>query len=155
MAIKVQHGEVFYIVDTPEEAVRIGTLLNRKTVNSDAGIDICATADKADATGTAWTPDLVRKFIERLGQSQQTALSVLIASQIASDEYLREAVGAADNQALAGVLSGISKQAAALGMSPRSVFSFVNLRNGGKRSNIYNISESFRENAAGLLSVKK
>jgi len=54
------------------------------------------------------------------------------------------------NQALAGVLSGISKRAVALFIPPRAIFDFENFRVGGKRRSDYLVVDEFRHIAAEL-----
>jgi hypothetical protein len=82
-------------------------------------------------------------FIEHLGESQLAALALLANRHRVTDEELRDALNVPGNQALAGVLSGISKQAAALNIPAREVFSFENFRNAGTRRSTYTVAEKF------------
>ena len=56
---------------------------------------------------------------------------------------LREAVGVSANQQLAGVLSGVSKQAAALDLSARAVFTIENESKSGETTKTYVVSKHF------------
>jgi hypothetical protein len=156
MVIRIQHGDVTYVADTPEEAVRIGALLNRRvageppTEEPPTGPNSGEMWAMADESVCAWTPELFHQLIERLGEPQRAILGILVERRHVSDQYLREQLNIPGNQALAGALSGISKQAAALGISARSVFTFVNLRKAGKRQSTYSIGDSFRQIATEM-----
>lgn len=90
-----------------------------------------------------WTPQRFLAFLESLGPVQRDLLGYLVRNERASDEELREAAGVETNQALAGILSGISKRTLAVGVSPRDVFSLYKQRRPGGRSSTYAITESF------------
>jgi hypothetical protein len=153
MAIGFKHGGVPYTADTPEEAAKFVALLrqqdaeeatkrayNRATIAF--GGPGAMTQQIVEHFGAApWTPDVFLRFIERLGASQQKALSMLVTRRRVADDELRDALGTRGNQALAGVLSGISKQAAALDIPARDVFSFENIRSAGKRRSIYSVAD--------------
>jgi hypothetical protein len=147
MAIRIKFGNVVYLVDTPEEAVRIGSLLDgqgpKRPAKGRTGVigGMMASADDAKE----WTPELFHQFIERLGDTQRAILSILVEHGQVSDQHLRERLNIPGNQALAGALSGISKQAVALGISARSVFTFENLRRAGKRQSLYAPAQQFRQ----------
>src|SRR3954469_13822535 len=89
---------------TPDEAVRFLQLEKAKT--ADTGI---------------WTVEMYWRLIERLGEKQVTLLDCLNDGP-RTDAQLRGDFSLKSNQQLAGILSGISKQAAALGIPARSVF---------------------------------
>jgi hypothetical protein len=152
MAIKFKYGGVPFTVDTPEEAAKIMGLLkqqdaegakrrawNRATIEQGGPGAVAAFIEEEYGT---WTPDVFLRFVERLGTSQKAALALLVTHRSVTDEELREVLKARGNQALAGILSGISKQAAALNIPARSVFSFENLRTAGKRRSTYTAAES-------------
>ena len=113
------------------------------------GLDKIQLMAEIDAE-TPWTPDKFVRFIDRLGTPQQTALAALVRRHHVTDEELRKVVKVSDNQALAGVLSGISKQAAALDVPARAIFSFENFRNAGKRRSTYSVSDKFSKIAADM-----
>jgi len=99
---------------------------------------------------TPWTPKVFIAFIDRLGDSQQAALAALVTRRRITDEELRKGLKVSGNQALAGVLSGISKQAAALNIDARDIFSFENLRNAGKRRSTYTVADKFLDIASRM-----
>ena len=74
-------------------------------------------------------------------------LALLVRQTRATDSQLRKAVGAATNQHLAGVLSGLSKQAAACNLPAREVFTIENESKSGETIKTYVVSKHFLETA--------
>ena len=141
MAIRFKHGGELFIADTPEEALRMRALLRKDDVEARQQRVLAKfegpmgqlRAFVEDEASTPWTPEVFLKFVERLGSSQRAALALLVARHRVTDAEMRAALNVPGNQALAGVLSGISKQAAALSIHARDIFLFENLRTAGKR----------------------
>jgi len=170
MAIKFKHGGVAFTADTPEEALRLSTLLKERdaeaaqkriaeyqkragearfmTKYGDGFQQIIASMD--EEMETPWTFEVFLSFIDRLGSPQKAALAALVTHHRMTDEDLRKALSISGNQALAGVLSGISKQAAALGIPARAIFGFENLRNAGKRRSTYTVADKFLQIATDM-----
>jgi hypothetical protein len=92
-----------------------------------------------------WKAESFHKFIESVGESQETALRMLVREKRVSDAELREELGVESNQQLAGILSGISKQAAALGIPARAVFTIENEFKSGRLSKSYIVARDFLE----------
>ena len=82
-------------------------------------------------------------FITAVGDSQRTVLALLVRQTRATDSQLREAVGVSTNQQLAGVLSGVSKQAAAFDLPARAVFIIENESKSGETTKSYVVSKHF------------
>ena len=92
---------------------------------------------------SAWSKDSFWKFIESLGEPQVKLLSLLVRQKKASDEDIRKLLNVDGNQALAGVISGISKQAARQNVSARAVYTIEDERKAGERSKTYVIAKDF------------
>lgn len=171
MAITFKYGGASFTVDTPQEAAETLTLLKRQQAEEEkehrqallqAFMDRKIDRSKAymerfqkelssyDERKFAWTPDYFQALVSRLGEPQKLALALLVAKRSVSDEDLRNALKVPGNQALAGVLSGISKQAAALNIPARAIFDFENFRVGGKRRSDYLVVDEFRQIAADM-----
>lgn len=166
MAITIKHGDELFTADTPEEAVKLRALLrqqdveravelNHKRVLNELGMysngpDAMRSLLEEEALRNPWTPQVFSRFIERIGTAQRTALSLLVTRRRVTDEELRAALNVSGNQALAGVLSGISKQAASFNIPAREIFSFENLRTGGKRRSTYSVSDRFLQIAVDM-----
>jgi hypothetical protein len=166
MTIRFKHGGEVFTTDTPEEAVKLRALLKRQDVERTVeiarkrvlnelkfhgeGIGALDALTEVDVLQNPWTPEVFLRLIERLGVPQKAALSLLVTRHHVTDEELREALKVPGNQALAGVLSGISKQAAALNIPARAIFSLENLRNAGKRRSTYTIADKFLQIASDM-----
>jgi hypothetical protein len=102
-----------------------------------------ATTAMSTTVESPWTRELFWKFIESLGDSQRKVLGLLAEKHKVADEDLRKALKLDGNQALAGVLSGISKQAGILNISARSVYTVENERKAGTLSKTYVAANEF------------
>jgi hypothetical protein len=162
MAIKFKYRGVQYAADTPDEAAKLMSLLReqdnalvkeqamKKALRS-AGVRTGNIIEElAEMVQNPWTPGVFTEFIERLGARQKTALAFLIERRQVTDVELRAELGLSNNQMLAGVLSGISKQAAAINIPARTIFHFQNIRNAEGRRNTYSIAEQFLEAASEM-----
>ena len=156
MAIRFKHRGTTYVADTPQEAAETRELLakqdalaaqNRVWAKYGGKMDQIR-AFVAEEAETHWTPEVFFIFIDRLGEPQQAALALLVTHRRVTDEELRKVLKVSGNQALAGVLSGISKQAAALSIDARDIFGFENLRNAGKRRSTYTVADKFLDIAS-------
>jgi hypothetical protein len=171
MPIAFTHKGITYTVDTPKEADEMLALLREREAQAKAQVkkrkaevwmeqmlsrareyrrEAEQLISSYDENKFMWTPDFFEALIDRLGQPQKAALALLVTQRSLSDEDLRKALNVSNNQALAGILSGISKQATALYIPPRAIFSFENFRSAGKRSSQYLVTEEFRQIAAQM-----
>lgn len=96
-----------------------------------------------------WHPVLFQKFVKSLGAAQIQILKRLFRARVVrrkvSDLDLQIALGVSSNKQLAGVLSGISKQAAAVCIPARGVYQIENESAGGKHTKFYALAEEFFE----------
>lgn len=175
MAISFKYGGATFTVETAQEAADTLSLLKQREMEvqerrekrerheqyeafmqrkMSQGAEYLKEAQELissyDESKFVWTADRFRAFIDRLGKPQKLALGLLVTKRSVTDEDLRKALDVSGNQALAGVLSGISKQAIALFIPPRAIFNFENFRAGGKRRSEYLVQDEFRKIAADL-----
>jgi hypothetical protein len=106
-------------------------------------VAIASVSDAEKRERNPWNGDLFWKFIESLGDSQKLILSKLILKRSLKDKELRNLVGVKDNKQLAGVMSGISKQAAAHNIPARAVFKIENESKAGEVTKTYVVSLDF------------
>jgi hypothetical protein len=128
MTIRIPFGQSFIECDTPEEAERI------------LGMGEFLPGNKPRSHGP-WTAQLLDTFLHRLGPDQKQILRILVAQTRITADELRATLKAGNNQVLAGIISGISKQAAALGIGARDVFGIENRRRSGVLSKSFFINE--------------
>jgi hypothetical protein len=132
MPYRIPFGSTFIECDTPEEAMRLA---------------LAGDTEKGEFLPEvplgSWTDVLLDTFLHRLGADQKKILSILVSQHRATADELRTVLGVSSNQALAGVISGISKQAAALGISARDVFGIENRRRAGVLSKAFFAADAF------------
>lgn len=173
MPIKFKYRGATFTADTPQEAAETLSLLKRREAEeqsrrrarkeeveefmrrkiaqgSEYMKEAKALFGSYDESKFAWTHDHFEALINRLGNAQKVALALLVNRRNITDEELRNALDVESNQALAGVLSGISKQAIALFIPPRAIFDFENIRVGGKRRSDYLVVDEFLKIAAEM-----
>ena len=158
MPIKFEHHGKVFEVETPEQAVLLMDLLDRRTIARAKDVEYSERVaevlkshpgSRRPTAGDlepkrVWDAAVFVRFIERLGDVQQLVLEFLIIRNTATDHELRTVAEVENNLALAGVMSGISKQALALNIPPRAVFWVKNLRSGGSRAGSrYHLAEAF------------
>ncbi|MDE1177807.1 MAG: hypothetical protein PW789_14590 [Edaphobacter sp.] len=146
MAITLKLPGAEIIVDTPEEAARVWAAAS---VHKQIMLNAARSGERRGMASLSdpnlWNPTRFHEFIDRLGDRQKTALSVMLDVGVfgIEDTELRAILGVSRNQALGGLLSGISKQADAMHIPAREVFSVSNIRRAGRRWSKYFVSPSF------------
>ena len=154
---KIEHGQIKITCDRPEEFERVMDYIRRdlgdqpKVQRVPGFVEVLGNA--AGLGGriideNPWTHRVFSDFVTAIGKSQTTVLALLVRQTRATDSQLREAVGVNTNQQLAGVLSGLSKQAAACNLPAREVFTIENESKSGETVKTYVVSKHFLETAA-------
>lgn len=148
-----------FSADSPEEAAELVRLLQKREtqltlqeglaharIHDEPEPQVQASEDDAGP----WNAEVFQSYLRRLGDTQTTVLAHLLVNGIVTDAELRASLRLPSNQALAGVLSGLSKQARAMGIDPREVFNVQNWRLDGKRHAEYLSALSLRRIARKL-----
>jgi hypothetical protein len=100
---------------------------------------------------TPWTDEEFQKFTGRIHVPQRRLLATLLEAgprEWVEDSGLREVLGAADNIALSGSLSGLSKVARMFNIDPRRVYAQNAIYRQGKAKRTYQITSEFAQAAA-------
>lgn len=98
----------------------------------------------ADTVETSyWRRETFWEFIESLGDQQKRILSLLLEKKRVTDDQLRKALKVETNQQLAGILSGISKQAGAHNIPARAVYGIENESKSGAVTKTYFVAVDF------------
>lgn len=90
-----------------------------------------------------WKNKLFWEFIGSLGEPQKQILALLAKNKRMTAGDLCKAMGVKDNNQLSGLLSGISKQAAAHDVSARSVYTIENETRAGEMRKTYGVTPEF------------
>jgi hypothetical protein len=169
MAISFKYRGASFTADTPQEAAETLAILKRSEAEEKIRkLELKAFMDRKisqfsgyrkqfetqlnayDEGKFTWTSDRFLALMSHLGKPQKAVLALLVTKRSVTDAELRAMLNVPGNQALAGILSGISKQALALNIPPRAIFDLENFRVGGKRRSDYLITEEFRKIAGEL-----
>ena len=162
VTVRFKFAGVSGSADTPEEAAKLLELLQAQQDEQDRHHALkraernmhtghLTEESLLEAYGNPWDGGVFLRYIERLGSPQKRVLEMLLSSERVTDEELRVALKLKGNQALAGILSGLSKQAGALNISAREVFEVENFRSEGKRRSTYKASPNFRQRASEMV----
>jgi hypothetical protein len=116
LAIRFQFNDETWEADTPDEAIALRAKLEYATRFP---ADPLKEMDKKERF---WTPDRFMDAIEGVGEMQQKLLSEIHRKPSITSDELVIALGLKSEVALAGVLSGLSKQLKKLGIEPKNVF---------------------------------
>jgi len=150
--IRIRYHGADISCDNPKEAQEILRYIEKQENAKQAPAGSLAAlikggsiADMLLASGTKnpWTGESFWAFIESLGTQQEKVLRLLLRKRKISDDDLRKALGLETNQQLAGVLSGISKQAAAQGIPARAAFTIENESKSGEVTKTYAVASEF------------
>jgi len=98
---------------------------------------------------TKWQPHEFLDFVNRVQVQQRRLLATLLRANWgrATDKELRESLGIVSNQALAGILSGVTKVAQAMDIDRRTVYSQRTEYKEGLPVREYRIAEGFKSAA--------
>lgn len=140
--VKGPHG-IDIECDTPDEAMEMLRRLSEERQEEYEFLQQSVELPAGTKRSHLWRVKTFQRFIEALGRPQIIALKELVQRVRVKDEELRNAVHVKSNQQLAGVLSGISKQAAALNIPARSIYTIENERQSGKVEKTYVVAADF------------
>lgn len=140
--IKFKMGGIEYECETAEEVVELQGELRGAQPRTIRAMLVGGPIGTS-AAKSPWTAKLFQQFIETLGEPQKEILSLMITAGPVPDDIARMCLDLENNQQLAGVLSGISKQAAALDIPARAVFKIEKESKSGKTTTEYIVSREF------------
>jgi hypothetical protein len=146
--IKFRYGRIEVECATEEEATHVFQQMlaedEKRRLQNRSVLEVAiASVVGSDKSGRPWTTDLFWKFIDSLGKTQKRVLSLLVTKRSLSDVQLRKLLNLQDNKELAGVLSGISKQAGANDIPARAVYKIENESKSGEIVKTYAVSLDF------------
>ena len=140
MAIKFNYRGQTYIADTPEEAARLRILLEDSYhKRSKADIDFWQRMVVRDA---GWTEKKFWSVLDTIGKLQAELLEIIMWSEVPADILAKE-LKLPSQEALAGVLSGLSKQLKPLNIRTSDVVKIETLWIGKKRQRWFMATDAF------------
>ena len=148
MAIRFAENGCEYVADTPEEVLQLRRLLERSQAQS-------GTDDGSKGQVSRWTQERCLTIINSLGEQQKR---LLISTQLRTTINMKDmarALQLPSQEALAGVVSGLSKQLEKLGVPATQVF-FVETRwVGKKKERWFHLAPGFAEASSNLKSTEE
>jgi hypothetical protein len=133
MAIEFKHRGKLYRADTPKEAAELRSLLEKQ--DADSGIH--------RAHSKFWTADQATELLNGLGGTQKRLLAILADGGSIESGVIVKALGLDSEIALAGVLSGLSKQVRKLEVNPHNLYSVEVEWEGRDKVRYFRIKEDF------------
>ena len=142
MAIQFFHRGKRWKADTPEEAIRLRQQLEGEGIlkvgPSDSGID---------GLGGLWTPEVFATFLQTIGEKQKAAVSLMAEHAGIGSAELARRLKLDSQTALAGVISGLSKQLKTLDLALDNLYTVTTKWSGKKKEELFFLRESFRQTA--------
>jgi hypothetical protein len=142
LAIQFFHRGKRWKADTPEEAIRLRRQLEvedmRKVGPSDS---------RVDGLGGLWTPDVFATFLQTIGEQQKTAVLLMAQNAGIGSAELAKRLNLGSQTALAGVISGLSKQLKTLDLGLDNLYTVKTKWKGKKKEELFFLRESFRQAA--------
>ncbi len=136
MAIEFEHAGKTYRVDTVEEAVALRYRLEQHDVMHGSYSE----------QQRVWTPDLVMDLLNGVGELQKKFLSVLCQGECGyRSETIAENMGLDSEVALAGVVSGLSKQLRKMSIRTADVYRVDVHWNGKNKVRSFAVSPDFQD----------
>ena len=131
---EVEYKGVVIRCETPEEAAQLARMLGGEPDNP---------------LVQEWRPDEFLEFVNRIQLTQRRLLAALLDAkgQSLKDFELCGRLGLSSNQALAGVLSGVTKVAKALDMDPKRIYIQHTTYSQGLPERRYWVSSAFQKAA--------
>ena len=136
MAIEFKYKGTMWRADTPEEAVALRNELEK----SDKAFE--PAFEQMEQLSDFWTPDKFMDVVSHVGPLQQQFLVAIRRKPGITSRELVSVLGLESEVALAGVISGLSKQIKQLGIEPKHVFK-INVNWSGKTKTRKFILEDF------------
>jgi hypothetical protein len=127
---EVEYKGVTIRCDTPQEAVEVARLLG---------------GEPDHPHFAPWRVDEFTEFVQRIHFAQRRLLSILMKAkgQAVKDAQLSSMMGVSGNQALAGILSGVTKIAKAMDLEPSRIYYQRTEYNQGSPERRYYITPAF------------
>jgi hypothetical protein len=140
MAVRFVYRGKQWEADTPHEAIRLRRELEAQDA-SEPGADVRAEQElRADSP---WTPDAFWNFIQIIKPNQKLVVVALLESKGLWAGDLAKATNVHED-ALGGVLGGLSKQLRQLELRPSDLYQVHTDWSGGERRRLFYIQPAFR-----------
>jgi hypothetical protein len=104
-----------------------------------------ARQESSSPTGSRWTEQRIREFFRVIKAQQRKLVDALLETTDArTDDQLCQTLGLPDGRSLAGVFTGLFKNAKKVGADPKELYQRHSVTIGDKRQYEYTVAEGFR-----------
>jgi len=141
MAIEFFHNGKRWKADTPEEAIRLRDQLEIEDLREGG------TPDWIDDLSHDWTSEVFHTFLKSIGEQQKAAVLFMAEHAGISSAKLAKRLQLQSEMALAGVISGLSKQLKAMDLEPDKLYTVKTSWNGKRKARFFFLRDSFRQAA--------
>ena len=146
MAIEIRHGKRVYRAETVDEALEIGKKLDEADLLEAVGNG----EDPYLTDDHAWTADTVTDLLTNAGENQKLLLLLLHRGNMVPSDKIIESLGLNSEVALAGVLSGLSKQLKRMELRPWNLYTVETSWNGKEKTRRFKLVGEFSHAAEQL-----
>jgi hypothetical protein len=142
LAIQFFHRGKRWKADTPEEAIRLRQQLEVEDV-----LKVGPSGSGIDGLGGIWTPEVFATFLQTIGEKQKAAVSLMAEHAGIGSAELAKRLKLDSQTALAGVISGLSKQLRTLDLELDNLYTVKTKWKGRKKEELFFLREFFRQAA--------
>jgi len=142
VSIEFIHEGKRWKADTPEEAIRL-----RRQLEIDTMREKQTTSDWEEFLARPWTPEVFNTFLDSVGEQQKAAVLFMAEHVGISSAELTDRLKLDSEMALAGVISGLSKQLKTMDLEPSDLYTVKTSWNGKKKERFFFLLDSFRQAA--------
>ena len=148
LAIEFVHRGKKWKADTPEEAIRLRHALEIDDQSERLASDPTKSPDDwLVELDSPWTPEVFWSFLDGIGDQQKDAVLAMAEHDGISSAELTKRLKLSSEMALAGVISGLSKQLTNLDLTPPVLYTVNTKWNGKKKERFFFLKKSFRQTA--------
>ena len=144
MAIEFKHRAKTYRADTPEEAARLVKLLREMDRSEGISDDDDYSEDGNPVYKKVWDMDTFMELMGGLGDLQKDFLGSLLAKYQVPSSVIRKELGINSEVALAGVLSGLSKQLKTMNLGSSDLYSVSVKWTGKQKKRLFTLNQDFQ-----------
>ncbi len=142
LAVQFFHRGKRWKTDTPEEAIRLRQQLEAEDMRKLASSD-----SWTEGRGGLWTPELFATFWQTIGDQQRAAVSLMAKHAGIGSAELAKRLKLDSQMALAGVISGLSKQLRTLDLELDDLYTVKTKWIVRKKEELFFLREGFRQAA--------
>ena len=149
MSIEFFHNGRRWKTDTPEEAIRLRRRLRIEDLRERGALD------RIEFPSDDWTPDVFQTFLTSIGEQQKAFVLLMAENPGINNAELTRGLHLESELALAGVISGLSRQLKAVDIELDNLYTVTTRWNGKTKTRFFHLRAAFRQAAEQAMWLKK